>query len=307
MKEKLDAGIIEPVAKTITGEVVHHSPHQSVAKESSESTKLRIVYYCSARSNKNSPSLNDCLEIGPSLQPLLFDILLRNRMRSLCITGDIQKAFLQIRLREEDKDAQRLIWYDDIDERNVEEYCFSRVIFWSAPSPFILNTTFQKHVRLCQEEFPRTTRALLEGTYVDIQSGGEELANCKEDSIKIMEAGRFKLHKWHSNIPDLNATDAVTQDDVEQTYANQRTGRTHHETKILGVNWNKQADEINVDFKSCLNAAEYSTKRKLLAAIYGVYDIIELASSVVVIAKVISSDICLKKISWDETLSEDIL
>ena len=43
-------------------------PHHAVIKESAETTKLRVVYDCSARGEKGSPSLNDCLEPGPTLQ-----------------------------------------------------------------------------------------------------------------------------------------------------------------------------------------------------------------------------------------------
>ena len=164
MKEQLNAGIIKPVPKSPTGEVVHYIPHQPVVKESAESTNLRIVYDCSARARKDVPSLNDCLEVGPPFQPLLFDILLRNRMRPLCIIDDIKKAFLQIRLREEDRDAQRLLWYGDIIKRNIEEFQFTRVIYGSGPSRFILNTSFQKHVEPFKEKFPETTEALLEDT-----------------------------------------------------------------------------------------------------------------------------------------------
>ena len=80
MKEQLNVGIIEPVPKSPTGEVVHYIPHQPVIKESAESTKLRIVHNCSARASKDVQSLSDCLEVRSPLQPLLFDTLLSNRM-----------------------------------------------------------------------------------------------------------------------------------------------------------------------------------------------------------------------------------
>ena len=83
MKEQLNAGIIEPVPKSPTVEVVHYIPHQPVIKESAELTKLRIMYDCLARASKDVLSLNDCLEVVPPLQPLLFDILLRNKIRPL--------------------------------------------------------------------------------------------------------------------------------------------------------------------------------------------------------------------------------
>ena len=95
------------------------------------------------------------------LQPLLFDILLRNRMRPLSIIGDIKKAFLQIRLKEEHRYAQQLLCdlpYGDLLKRNIEEFRFIRVIYESA-GPFILNTYFQKHVEPFKEEFPEKAEA----------------------------------------------------------------------------------------------------------------------------------------------------
>ena len=103
MQDLIDEGILEEVPEQQTGDIIHYIPHQAVIREDAESTRMRIVYNCSARQNTDSPSLNDCLEIGPPLQPFIFDILLRNRMNKYCILGDIQKAFLQIRLDEKDR------------------------------------------------------------------------------------------------------------------------------------------------------------------------------------------------------------
>ena len=109
---------------------------------------MRIVYDCSSRANTQTPSLNDCLETGPPLQRLLFDILLRNRMRKHWVTGDIHKAFLQIRVHEQDLDAQRVLWYDNLTDRNITEYRFTRVIFGATSSPYILGATLQKHIKV---------------------------------------------------------------------------------------------------------------------------------------------------------------
>ena len=147
MQEQVAAGIMEPVSRHQTGEVVHYIPHQAVIRGQAETTKMRIVYDCSSRANTQTFSLNDCLKTGPQLQPLLFHILLRNRMRKHCVTGDIQNAFLQIRVHEQDRDAQRVLWYDNLTDRNIAEYRFTRVIFGATSKPYILGATLQKHIR----------------------------------------------------------------------------------------------------------------------------------------------------------------
>lgn len=64
-------------------------PHHAVIKAFSSTTKLRVVFNASARSNTGL-SLNDALPAGPVLQPELFDILLRFRTYKYVFTTDIQ-------------------------------------------------------------------------------------------------------------------------------------------------------------------------------------------------------------------------
>ena len=184
-------------------------------------------------------------------------------------------------------------------------------MYGSGMSPFILITFFQKYVEPFKKEFPETTEALLENTYVDdIQSGGDcsnELVKFKVESTKVMRVGGFELHKWHSNIPELNSSMTIEQDDAELAYIDWTTGRKQHETKILDLAWKKQFDKMTINFNSCLKAAEHNTKRMLLSAIYSIYDLLGLASPVVIIAKLLCSEICLRKFGWDEILPEDII
>ena len=60
MDEQLAQGIRAPVPEFITGEVIHYIPHQPVIRDEAESTKMRIVYDCSAKKDLQSPTLNDC-------------------------------------------------------------------------------------------------------------------------------------------------------------------------------------------------------------------------------------------------------
>ena len=122
----------------VSEEVIHYIPHHPVIRGEAQSTKMRIVYYCSAKSDPQSPSLNDCPEVRPPLQAMIFDIMLRNRMHRYCVTGDIEKAFHQIKIGPEDRVAMRLLWFDNLEDRNIISYRFTRVIFGSSPSPYIL-------------------------------------------------------------------------------------------------------------------------------------------------------------------------
>ena len=63
-----------------TGEAIHYITHQPVIRDQAKSTKMRIVYDCSAKTNSRV-SLNDCLEVEPPLQPMIFAILQRHRLR----------------------------------------------------------------------------------------------------------------------------------------------------------------------------------------------------------------------------------
>ena len=51
--------------------------------------------------------MKECLETGPPLQNLLWNVLVRNRFHSVAILGDIKQAFLQVRIEESDRDAMR--------------------------------------------------------------------------------------------------------------------------------------------------------------------------------------------------------
>ena len=76
IKEQLKEGIIEEVPEKPTGGRITYLPHQEIVRKDAETTKVRVVYDASAKPSKNARSLNECLYVGPSLTPLLYDVLL---------------------------------------------------------------------------------------------------------------------------------------------------------------------------------------------------------------------------------------
>ena len=99
IRDQVKAGIVEKAPDTPINKEFYLS-HKYVVKEKAETTKLRIVYDVSARATTDSPSLNECLNSGPSLQNKLWDVLIQQRMFPVMLSAEIRQAFLQIRVRE---------------------------------------------------------------------------------------------------------------------------------------------------------------------------------------------------------------
>ena len=130
IREQIERGIVEFVdTQTHTHNPVHYLPHHAVLREDKATTKLRIVYDASSRTC--GPSLNDCLYTGPKFGQRIMDILLRFRTHRVAMAADIEKAFLMISVREEDRDVLRFLWVKDLksDVPDVTVLRFSRVVF----------------------------------------------------------------------------------------------------------------------------------------------------------------------------------
>ena len=95
---------------------------------------------------KNELSINELLEPGRCLLPLLYDVLLRFRLGSIGITADIRQAFLQISVDLSHRDYLRFLWINfDSNGPDFHIYRFTRVLFGWKCNPFLLNGTLKHH------------------------------------------------------------------------------------------------------------------------------------------------------------------
>ena len=148
--------------------------HRTVVKQSAESSKIRIVFYASAKADDQSPSLSDCLETGPSLQNLIWDILVRNRMQAVILSGDLKQAFLQVRTSEQDRYVLRFHWPKDRDLQKLEIYRFKELSGDLNQSPVLLEGTIDKHLDDCREEISKEVEEIKRSKYIDyVFLGGE--------------------------------------------------------------------------------------------------------------------------------------
>ena len=205
IREQLQNNVVEVAPEEIMGKEFY-IPHKAVIRETAETTKMRIVYDASARATPESPSLNECLYPGPPLQNKLWDILVRQRAYPIAVTADIQKAFLQIRIRECERDALRFHWRKS-EHGKLELLRFTRALFGLAPSPFLLGGVIEAHLDAWEEREPEIVAELRRSLYVDdLLTGGQTTSHAqqrKEKAVQIFSDATFQLHKWHSNVKQL--------------------------------------------------------------------------------------------------------
>ena len=99
----------------------------------------------------------------------ILDIILRFRVHYIAISADIEKAFLVVSMLEEDRDALRFLWIDDIskDIPRIATLRFTRVVFGVTASPFLLNATLNLHIDKYLDQDPEFVDKMKRSMYVD--------------------------------------------------------------------------------------------------------------------------------------------
>ena len=107
IRDHLDAGIIEkiPQEEINRSENVHYMPHHGVVRKDKQTTKLKVVFDGSAKSDDEGFSINDCLNPGPNLIPKLLDVLAKVRYHPVALSADIEIAFLMLSVNKSDRDT----------------------------------------------------------------------------------------------------------------------------------------------------------------------------------------------------------
>ena len=72
-----------------------------MVRPNKDTTKVQVVF--DAAMKHNGKSLNSTIRPGPKLQREVVDILTRFRRAPVALTADISEMFLQVGLKEEDR------------------------------------------------------------------------------------------------------------------------------------------------------------------------------------------------------------
>ena len=175
-------------------------------------------------------------------------MLVTGRFNPVAITGDLQKVLLQVRVKETDRDAMRFHWRRD-EQSPLESLRFTRALFGLASSPFLLGGVIEMHLNHWEKKEPELVAKIRKEPYVDDLISGSTTV-CKTRQLKnkttaIFQDACFNLHKWHSNVPELELEQSPQEG--EPSYAKQQLGVPQGTfSSMLGLPWNKEQDSLSI-------------------------------------------------------------
>ena len=285
INEQKNLNVIEE-ATDYEVEPTHYLPHRPVIREDKQTTKTRIVFDASCKSRVEGPSLNVILESGPSLTPLLTDVLLKFRSFNYVLVADIEKVFLQINLNPDHRNSVRFLWFKDIE--NLDFTCFENnplidlrfctLLFGVTCSPFLLEATLSNHISKYEHIDLLFVAKLLKSLHKDDLTTGANTINkgfeFYEKTKHCLSKGDFNLRKFKSNCKELeNLVYEKFPDD--ETYSN--------ENKVVGILWDKHSYNLMFDFNDIRSKfIEKPTKRSIIQSLASIYDPLGLIAPVIV-------------------------
>ena len=324
IQDQLNAGVIEEVSNTDESNAgnVYYNPHREVIRADRQTTKLRVVYDASSKS-KNETSLNEHLDSGPNLVPLVFDILLRFRSQKVALIGDLEKAFLNIIIHPSHRDYLRFLWYDDVfaDNPTLKTFRFTRLVFGLTSSPYVLNATIRHHLNKYRQIYPEFVSTVENSLYIDdfasSQNSEEQCFELYRKLKTIFAEGGFNMRKWASNNKSLiSRIEEAEKQKIEKENKNEQISKSdirniicsEENVKVLGLTWHLNEDNLEATFSNLITTSlcERVTKRVVLSTTARFYDPLGMLSPVVVPLKEIFQKICELKINWDDELPLEI-
>ena len=277
-----------------------HHPATSPTKPG----KVRTVFDAAAECE--GTSLNKNLLTGPDVANNLVGVLLRFRQGKIAFAADIEKMFHQIRVREEDQDSLRFLWWTNGYDNPPDTYVMQVHIFGAASSPCIANSTLRRVADDNAEEYSSSViTAVKRNFYVDDALPSENDEQCAirlaHDMVELLARGGFNLTKFTSNSKRLLS--AVPNDKRSKPDLNLDMDELPIE-HALGIRWSVEDDTLGFEIRSLVRP---KTKCGILSTVCSLFDSLSFAAPVALSARCLVQDLWKANIGWDEPLSEEFL
>nr|XP_023013508.1 uncharacterized protein LOC111503442 [Leptinotarsa decemlineata] len=179
----------------------YYLPHHGILKESSITTKLRVVFDGSCPTSSGW-SLNDLQYVGPKVQNDIFDILIRFRLYKYVVSADVSKMYRQIWVHPDHRPLQLILWRDTPNEA-LTTYQLNTVTYGTTSAPYLAIKCLNQLAIQNQTNYPIASKTILSDFYVDDLLTGsndlEELQGRCKDISSILRSANFILRKWSAN------------------------------------------------------------------------------------------------------------
>lgn len=274
----------------------YYIPHHGVLRESSLTTKLRVVFNASTPTTSGI-SFNQIQMVGPTVQDDLTSILLRFRMYKYVLSADVEKMYRQVSVHPSDRHLQQIIWRDGASSP-LKTYKLNTVTYGTASAPY-LATRCLRQIGLDSAD-QLVAEVILHDLYVDdLLTGTDHLDQAQELRRKVTDAlaaACMHLRKWKSNEPTL-----VSDENNQFPFLFYKEGDKLNKT--LGLSWQTNTD--NLYFPITLPEKIENTKRNMLAIIARIFDPLGLLAPCVIKMKIMLQRLWLDGIKWDDQLKPD--
>ena len=299
----LDLGHAELVPTSApTPEQHYYLPMHSVSKQSSTTTKLRVVFDGSTTTTSGL-SLNQSLLVGPTLHPNLSTILMKFRTYRIAVSADISKMYREVKLAETDRDLHRFLSPKDV----IQDYRMTRVTFGVSASPYLAVRTLQQTAADHGKDHPTASNHILKSFYVDDLLAGaqmvEEALELYSSLRTVLTQGGFNLCKWRSSSPLV--LEQIPSDLQEKLPVKQVTD--HHSPthpKALGLDWDSSLDVMCPHIHMPEECS--TTKRGIVSDVSKTFDVLGWISPSILSMKLLYQQLWLLKIGWDEEVPPDL-
>lgn len=281
---------------------VFYMPMHAVRKESSTTTKLRVVFDASAKS-ATGVSLNDLLMVGPTVHPPLLDVLLRFRRHKIALTADVSKMYRGIELAEADKDYHRFVWRGHPDEP-LTDFRMTRMTFGVAASSFAANMVVKQNALNLSSKYPMAAQAVNESIYVDDCLTGadtvDEALQLQQELHALFDEAKLLLRKWNSShFSVLEHVPAC----LRESHFTQTMPEAVEYSKTLGIEWNSRKDTFRLTISKLPDPVPTTiTKRMLTSDIAKTFDVLGWVSPTTIKAKILLQKLWECGTGWDDDI-----
>lgn len=282
---------------------VYFLPHHPVIRDDSKTTKLRVVFDASLKTNKKV-SLNNILMNGPVVQKDLFDILISFRLGKYFFISDIKMMFRFILLDPRQTSLQNILWRDHPND-DIKCIQLQTVTYGLKTSSYLATRCLIELAEQFESQLPSAASILKHNTYVDdvlaTNQNENDIVNMKNELIHLLSLGGFQLHKWASNSGQV--LEGIPKE--KQQFGEIDLDSNDLSVKTLGVNFDVRTDTFKLSTSQSYTSTQH-TKKQILSYISTFFDPLGLMGPIFVQAKTIMQLLWAANVDWDESPPDNI-